>query len=150
MNAQYVDSQTLSPRLTVREQVFQDAVKNMSMTSLVTSKLCSGPKYSYCGYPGGPRTLIDHILLPVSKTDLAVSCSVIDDPGNLSDHFPVVMKLNIKPMEVKHPDFPEQSSERIYFHQDLCVVWRPALLSLYPKTAVPQYFLNQILPRYQW
>ncbi len=70
------------------------------MTSVVTLDTCKGPQYTFCGYQGGPTTLIDHIVLQNTKLDLVVSCEIISESGhNLSDHLPVVITLNVQPFK---------------------------------------------------
>ena len=88
---------TLKPRSTN----LRNLLGNMNMISVNTSSKCTGPDYTYQGFKGGPTSMIDHICLNDTKTDLIETCCIIEDNGyNLSDHLPVYLKLNIVPLQV--------------------------------------------------
>ena len=81
-----------------RDIELQEVLNNLGMTSVITLNTCTGPNYTFCGYEGGPKTLIDHLVIQDTKLDLVLSTEIISEStDNLSDHLPIVMRLNVKP-----------------------------------------------------
>ncbi len=95
-NAQINNS--ISSHTDPRHIELKNMVHNLNLISLCTLDSCKGPGYSFCGYKGGPTSLIDHICLPDTKLDLVKKCEILADIDNLSDHLPVVITLDITPL----------------------------------------------------
>ena len=82
-------------------------LQQTEMCSLNVLNSCHGPKYTFSPYTSTDnRTLIDHILVPVSMVDLFSNCAVLSDHElNTSDHLPVTVDLSVKPIYVKRNNF---------------------------------------------
>ena len=82
-----------------RQLELHSTLMALQLISLSTLDSCQGPGYSFCGYENGPATLIDHICIQETKKDLVINCKIIEEPHNLSDHLPIVVTLDIVPLQ---------------------------------------------------
>ena len=78
--------------------------------SLMVQTQCNGPDFSFNSYENGPKTLIDHILIPEPMLDTVESCGVLKcdqvNRGisiNHSPHKPVTAMLNLIPLLKESP-----------------------------------------------
>jgi hypothetical protein len=97
------NAQVSGPRIQFPESrrglALQKFMGDSGLCSLQVSKKCKGPCYTYEAYDGGPRSLIDHILISDSKLDLIEECLIVEGDGtNIGDHFPVVTSINCEPL----------------------------------------------------
>ena len=81
------NSQIEGPRSSIkhptpRQVSLQCSLQNLRLLSLVTENVCDGPDYTFCGYEGGPKSLIDLICVPETKIDLILGCNIIDEKDN--------------------------------------------------------------------
>ena len=61
-----------------------------------TLNICEGAKSSFVSYDGSSESLIDHIILPIERTDSISKCEILDDNClNVSRHRPVICSVNI-------------------------------------------------------
>ncbi|XP_069109187.1 uncharacterized protein [Argopecten irradians] len=62
--------------------------------SVTTSSVCKGPLFTYVHSEDGSSSLIDHIIIQVSKTDFVKECRILGHIFlNVSNHRPIVCEL---------------------------------------------------------
>ncbi len=119
-NGQILGPSSVQEILVPRHKELQEAVVTMELVSAVTLGQCKGPGYTFNAFAGGPRTVIDHICLKHTKVDLIQQCTVLEENSeNLSDHLPVVIKLNLSPLNVTEEDnnYPKYQWKKISSEQ---------------------------------
>ena len=93
----HIDNKQDSVNRSPRQNKLLEAIDNLGLVPVTTLDICKGPGYSFCGYVGGPKTLIDQILIKETKVDLLEKCEIVENATeNLSDHLPLIVKLNIE------------------------------------------------------
>lgn len=99
-----VDGENYTARDDYQSRELISMCSNLDIASLCVSYSCSGPRYTFDPFESGNnRSLIDHILIPKSISDLAESCVIVSDrPYNTSDHLPVIFQLNVEAIVVPH------------------------------------------------
>ncbi|XP_060067316.1 uncharacterized protein LOC132547560 [Ylistrum balloti] len=68
----------------------QRCLDRYQLSALTTSFFCSGPLYTYVHSDDGISSLIDHVIIDSSKTDLISNCYIGDQPYlDVSSHRPI-------------------------------------------------------------
>ena len=82
-----------------RQQIMNDFLVTTGLYSPVSDTICKGPLNTFSPYESGlNRSLIDHILVDHSKSDLIQNCNILDDHYlNVSDHLPVIVTMKSIP-----------------------------------------------------
>ena len=82
-----------------RQQIMNDFLVTTGLYSPVSDTICKGPLYTFSPQESGlNRSLIDHILVDHSKSDLIQNCKILDDHySNVSDHLPVIFTMKSIP-----------------------------------------------------
>jgi hypothetical protein len=79
-----------------RSKNFFDLLTTCQLFSANTRPYCNGPKATCTSYATGARSLIDHVLYPVSSEDTVCHCEIADDVAiNVSNHQPVWLQLSL-------------------------------------------------------
>ena len=78
-----------------RVKLFEHFLLSTNQCSLVTHRICTGPRDTYYAYHGGQQSQIDHILMSVCELDLVEKVCVHDNNIlNKSDHCPISLSIS--------------------------------------------------------